>query len=71
MKSRESRSAYLKKVREEREKAESLAIQFLLLCEQQGISEYTVYCLPNALEREIDAQKTRKGVNAPFHFVKP
>lgn len=71
MKSRESRRAYLMKVREEREKAESLAIQFLLLCEQQGISEYTVYCLPNALEREIDAQKTRKGVNAPFHFVKP
>ena len=71
MKSRESRRAYLKKVREEREKAESLAIQFLLLCEQQGISESTVYCLPSALEREIDAQKTRKGVNAPFHFVKP
>lgn len=71
MKSRESRRAYLMKVREEHEKAESLAIQFLLLCEQQGISEYTVYCLPSALEREIDAQKTRKGVNAPFHFVKP
>ena len=35
MKSRESRRAYLKKVREEREKAESLAIQFLLLCEQR------------------------------------
>lgn len=71
MKSRESREAYLMKVREEREKAESLAIQFLLLCEQQGISEYAVYCLPSALEREIDAQKTRKGVNAPFHFAKP
>ena len=70
MKSREGRRAYLMKVEEERKKAESLAIQFLLLCEQQGISEYTVYCLPSALERGIDAQKRRKEVTAPFHFVK-
>lgn len=66
-----SRKDYLMKAREEREKAESLAIQFLLWCEQQGISEYTVYCLPSALERAVDAQKTRKGVNVLFHFAEP
>lgn len=60
---------YIKKVEEERKKAESLAIQFLKECEQQGISEYTVYCLPSAMERAVNKQWTKKGINIPFYLV--
>lgn len=63
------RKTYLKKVREEQAKAESLATQFLLWCEQQGISEYAISCLPDAMEREVNAQQAKKGINTPFHFA--
>lgn len=61
---------YFMRVEEEKKIANSLAVQFLEACEQQGVSEYVVSILPETISVILRNRQKEINMNTAFIFQK-